>query len=214
VIVNPQGTPIASFTPVPQPTAVPTAVITPGQPTPTPTPPVVRDDSGSCYNAGIGMSVAVDVKDDGTFKPNLPTAQAYIVSISSNSVNATFDMSLMSKLERILVYTTGNSNRVTFKNADMKVGMCNEMSGGSNGQKFENCTAVIADLMSGSGGKNKLDERCTLSWGLNFDLSGNNHCISGPAGTVVKNDESNDNGHKIYLDPSPPFDGSGTFCLP
>ena len=95
----------------------------------------------------------------------------------------------------------------------MKVGICNEMSGGSNAELFESKSAVIADLQSGTGGKNSLDIRFVPSWGLNFDLSGNNHCIAGPAGTIVKHYDANDNGHKVYLD-APAGDSNPLFLGP
>ncbi|MFH1264059.1 MAG: hypothetical protein V1495_11530 [Pseudomonadota bacterium] len=217
-ITNPEGTPIAQFTPIalptatPAPTVEPTATAKPGDPTPTPlptatpTPPIVRVN-GSCINYGIGTT-AVTNAPSGSFQPSLSGIQNYIVSVSSNGVDATFDMSLAPDLERIVIYHKGNSNTLRFTNAQMAVGICNELSGGSNAELFQNTSsAEIADLQSGTGGSNKLDIRLVPSWGLNYSLLGNGHCISAPAGTVVQNQSSNDNGHEVNI-------GNGVTCLP
>jgi hypothetical protein len=219
-INNSQGTPIAKFTPIAIPTAAPTATVEPtatvksGDPTPTPlptatpTPPVVRYN-GSCVNYGIGITAAADAPS-GTFQPSLSGVQNYIVSVSSNGVAATFDMSLAPNLERIIIYHKGNSNILRFANAKMAVGICNEMAGGSNGELFQDtCSAEIADLQSGTGGDNKLDLRFKPSWGLNYALGGNNQCISAPAGTELKTTSQSGKTSSQTVNI-----GNGVFCLP
>lgn len=167
--------------------------------------PILRDATNHCIPS-VGSFIEINGNDDSHITAaDVGTVDTLIVQISSKSSNVTVDLSNNS-IKRIIVYQSGNSNKITVSNTKMTQGFCNQMSGGSNAELLESTSsAVIVDLMSGTGGGNSLDLRFKPSTGLRYQLSGNNQCISAPLGTTILSHSSNNNGHQELFD--------GTTCL-
>jgi hypothetical protein len=167
---------------------------------PDPTEPTLRD--GGCII--FADTPLYNMSEDGTTNVSI-SGQNVMLSVSGNGTVHTFNLAGSPNLKRLIVNNSGNSNKIIVKNAELTIGICNEISGGSNAQVYESTSAALADLISGTGGNNSVDVLLPLSYGVRYSFSGNSHCMSVLAGTTVRFSDSNDNGH-TFLD-------DGSTCL-